>query len=191
MSLTTTTKLEAINEILTSIGESPVNSLSTGVVDAQLAATTLDTISRRFQGRGWSFNSEHNFALTVDRNGEVHVPANTLLVDQVINEGNNYALRGLRLYDRVRHTFKIDRDVTCDLVLLLDFDDLPHPAKQYVVLKSARVFQDRAVGASDLHGYQKEDEERAWIDFLSSNAEEEDYNIFGNAYINARIQRKV
>ena len=37
MALTATTKLEAINTMLSAIGESPVNSLTSGLVDAEQA----------------------------------------------------------------------------------------------------------------------------------------------------------
>ena len=46
MALSTTTKLEAVNTLLGSIGESPVNSLNSGLVDAKTAENIIDAVSR-------------------------------------------------------------------------------------------------------------------------------------------------
>jgi len=191
MSLTPTTKLEAVNEILSSIGESPVNTLNSGVVDAELAATVLESVSRRFQANGWSFNKEESYPLLPSTEGEVYLPYNVLTVDQVIGEGNSFTMRGKRMYDKVKHTFNIGKTLNCDIVVLLDFEDLPSPAREYVSLKAARSFQDKTVGAADLHGYQREDEEKAWYEFLATEVEQADYNIFGNTQIQHRINRRV
>ena len=51
MALTATTKLEAVNTLLSSIGEAPVNSLTSGLVDAELAETILDSTSRKYSHR--------------------------------------------------------------------------------------------------------------------------------------------
>ena len=51
MANATTTELEAVNIMLSSIGEAPVNSLSSGLVDAELAQTTLHNVSREVQAQ--------------------------------------------------------------------------------------------------------------------------------------------
>ena len=67
MANATTTELEAVNIMLSSIGEAPVNSLSSGLVDAELAQTTLHNVSREVQAAGWSFNTEYNRSYALDR----------------------------------------------------------------------------------------------------------------------------
>ncbi len=51
------TKLEAVNDILLSIGEKPVNGLTSGLPDAALAEAVLDKISRQVQLEGWNSNT--------------------------------------------------------------------------------------------------------------------------------------
>ena len=46
---TPTTKLEAVNTMLSTIGEAPVNNLSSGLVDAETAETILNNVSRSVQ----------------------------------------------------------------------------------------------------------------------------------------------
>mgnify|MGYP001400660828 CR=1 FL=1 len=60
MALTATTKLEAVNLMLSTIGEAPVNSLTSGLVDAELAETILASVSKAVQSEGWNFNTEKN-----------------------------------------------------------------------------------------------------------------------------------
>ena len=55
MSLSATTKLEAVNIMLSTIGENPVNSLTSGLVDAELAETILGSVSKAVQSEGWNF----------------------------------------------------------------------------------------------------------------------------------------
>lgn len=191
MSLSPTTELEAVNEILTSIGETPVNKLGSGITDAEIAEALLESTSRKFQANGWAFNTEIAMTLSPNFQGEVELPNNTLTLDEVIGEGNALVMRGKRLYDRTEHTFALSRAVKCDITIQLEFEDLPEPARSFITLKAARIFQDRLVGASDLHGYQREDEERAWFNFLTSEIEQADYNIFNNAGIQHKITRRI
>ena len=46
---TPTTQLQAVNSMLSTIGEAPVNSLSSGLVDAETAETVLNEVSRDVQ----------------------------------------------------------------------------------------------------------------------------------------------
>ena len=54
-----TTELEAVNVMLSNIGESPVNTLEDdNVIDATVARTILKSISREVQALGWNFNTD-------------------------------------------------------------------------------------------------------------------------------------
>ena len=53
-----TTKLDAVNTMLSAIGEAPVNSLSSGLIEAEIAETILDTVNTEVQSMGWHFNTE-------------------------------------------------------------------------------------------------------------------------------------
>ena len=55
---TRTTELEAINTILSTIGESPLNTLSGSLpVDGTMAKNVLNEINREVQSMGWHFNT--------------------------------------------------------------------------------------------------------------------------------------
>ena len=188
MALTPTTKLEAVNKLLQSIGETKVNSLASGLSDAEQAEITIDSISREVQTAGWSFNTELKYTLAAESGtGFVYLPSNTLRVDNwKYYPEKNYVQRGLRIYDSLNHTYAINQSVIVNLVVLLDFTDLPEAARRYITIRAARIFQDETVGSMELHGYKESDELQALVEMKDAEAETGDYNVFDN-YAVARI----
>jgi hypothetical protein len=80
MTLTVTTKLEAVNTMLTSIGESPVNTITASTTtDVSIAIQILDNVSREVQSVGWYFNTDTNYKL-VDRDN--YQPTKTTITDE-------------------------------------------------------------------------------------------------------------
>ena len=54
MTTSTTTKLEAVNVMMTSIGETPVNTITSATTtDVSIAISILDNVSREVQSVGW------------------------------------------------------------------------------------------------------------------------------------------
>ena len=62
--ITGTTELQAVNTLLSIIGEAPVKSITgnTGV-DVAMALQILDETNVEVQSRGWHFNTEKNKTL--------------------------------------------------------------------------------------------------------------------------------
>ncbi|UIL29739.1 hypothetical protein LZK75_11385 [Rhizobium leguminosarum] len=105
--LTPTTELEAINLMLSVIGESPVNTVEdTGLVDAVVARQILIQSSRDVQLVGWHWNTEIDYPIAASfPEGELTLPPNTLKVDTAgADAGLDLVQRGNRLYDRKNHT---------------------------------------------------------------------------------------
>jgi hypothetical protein len=192
--MTPTTKLEAVNTLLSAIGESPINTLNSGLVEATLAEQIVDNISRSTQSRGWSFNTDLEFKLSPDLAGEVALPTNCLHVDMTslrMSSTSDLVQRGNKLYDRVKNTFAIDDTIEVDIVVLLDFEDLPETARRFITVRAARIFQDRTLGSDTLHGFQQDDEITAWADLQQAEAEVQDYNIFDNYETYSVVDRSV
>lgn len=178
--LQATDKLEAINSMLMSIGEAPVNSLESGLDDALIAEKTLDEVSKSVQKHGWYFNTEDNFPLKTDNDTEIVVPANILKLDM---QDTRYVLRGKRVYDRQEHTFRIPMDLKGTVILGLEFEELPESAKQAIMYRAARLFQNRVVGSKVIYQFTKEDEHTALAELQAEELEAGNYSIFQNADI--------
>ena len=176
-----TTKLDAVNTMLSAIGEAPVNSLSSGLVEAEIAETILNTVDREVQSEGWHFNTEYKRSFAQDTNGEIPLGNDVLRADAHLDANSkDLVQRGLRMYDRKNHTFAIKEAVKLDVVVQLDFEDMPEVAKRYVTLKATRIFQDRVVGSNTLHDFQERDEQMALMQLKEFDARTDDNNIFDN-----------
>jgi hypothetical protein len=186
-----TTKLDAVNIMLSTIGESPVNSLSSGLVDAEMAETILNNISREVQSSGWNFNRESAYSITPTLGGEIFLPANTLRADATNELGaKDLVQRGNRMYDRGEHTFIIGEAVKVDITIELDFGDIPEVAKRFVIIRAARLFQDRTVGSDTLHGFTQQDEAQALYELKEFETDVEDHSIF-DSYDTFRVLDRI
>jgi len=176
-----TTKLDAVNIMLSAIGEAPVSSLSSGLIEAEIAETILDTVDREVQSMGWHFNTELNKSFAQDTNGQILLPADILKADAtLVANSPDLVQRGLKMYDRKNHTFNIGSEQALDVVVQLNFEDLPEVAKRYITLRSTRIFQDRVVGSNTLHDFQERDEQMALMELKEFDKAADDHNIFDN-----------
>lgn len=181
-----TTKLEAVNTLLMSIGEDPVNALGTGLDDQTVAEAVLDEVTRKVQVRGWSWNTEHRFKLMRDGDQEVTLANNVLSIDF---HNKTYVLRGNRVYDRVSHSYTLPSDLTATVTFCLDWDDLPEVARQFILYSSGRVFQARQVGSQVLNQFTQQDERSAWAALIQNEEGVGNRSIFQNAEIAHNLNR--
>ena len=187
--LSPTTELEAINTMLSTIGESPVNTVEdTGNVDVVIARQILQNVSREVQARGWHFNTEINYTITPDSEGYLVLPNTVLKVDTVYPDSSkDVVVRGSRLYDRENHTYVSTDAVKVDMTILLTFDELPEVARNYVTIRASRIFQERVVGSDTLHAFNSQDEARAMVSLMEYEADTADLNILSGNYSVYRI----
>ena len=181
-----TTELDAVNIILGTIGEAPINSLEviSGVVDAVTARNILAETSMSVQAEAWQFNTEKNYTLTPSMDtGEIYVPSNAIEVDV---DGNDrlldVAIRGKRLYDRTNKTYIFSKALSCEIILLLPFEDMPQAARYYITIRAARIFQQRVVGSDVLNSFTAQDEARARAALERYESSTGDYNILTGNY---------
>jgi len=180
MTVAASTELEAINIMLASIGEAPINTLTgTLPVDAKLAQNTLSEINKEVQSEGWSFNTEIDVNLTRDSSKNINLAANVISADPNIHDHPSIDAiqRGLKLYDRKAHTFEFEEDLKSTVVFLRDFDEIPEPARRYITIKAARVFVDRLVGDEGLRSFSQQDEVRARAILMETDLENGDHNL--------------
>ena len=187
-----TTKLEAVNTMLSAIGESPVNSLTSGLIEAETAETILNNVSREVQSEGWNFNREKRRPFLPDSAGVIRLPTNILRADATNEQGSrDLVQRGLVMYDKINFTNVIGEKVFLDTVVELDFEYLPEVARRYITIKAARIFQDRVVGSDLLHGFNERDEMSAYFQLKEFEGETEDYSIFDNYTVYAPLDRTI
>lgn len=172
------TLLEAVNQCLDAIGETPVQSLSSGLADAEQAERIVLEVSKDVQSKGWHVNTDEAVTLTPDINGFITVPLNTLRVDTTGESKHiDVVKRGNRLYNRTDHTFVFERPLVVDLVIELDYADLPYDLAYFVAKRAARVYQERTQGSVSQDSLVMRAEQEARAKVEDADAEESDTNI--------------
>lgn len=147
------TRLKAVNLCLYSTGYSPVESESTGDLDAADAILVVSRIAQTLQynsGKGWWFNREPDWRMTPDSsNGQITLPNNTLAAWQSVKYNDlkrNIAVRGRLLYDLTHHTYDMSQCVNnegfinMEIVTNLPFEHLPVSVRATVAYQAVVEF---------------------------------------------------
>lgn len=178
--LLATSEIEAVNALLATIGEAPINSLEGQLTtDASMALSTVHEVSREVQTEGWSFNTEEKYPLVPDQEGFIYLPSNcmSIIFPRPTLEEKNIVQRGMRLYDKEEHSYKFKRTLYADVIMLLPFEELPEAARRYITIRAARVFQQRVVGSDTLHKFNQWDELHARSILLDTESQVSNANI--------------
>ena len=181
---TRTSELEAVNTILSTIGEAPLNTLSGSLpVDGTIAKNVLSEVSREVQSQGWHFNTHYKVTLSRDTNNKIPLATNTVRVEvdprRYSKVSYDIVQRNNELYNLAKNEDTFDtnfKDAT--VVYLLPFDEIPEQAKRYITIRSARIFHDRTLGANTIHKFSQEDEAKALSILKQAESHTGDYSIF-------------
>lgn len=159
-----TTRLEAVNRMLSNIGYARVGSLPQSErEDVDEAEATLDEVTREVLTQGWNFNRDDNYELTPNGSNEIVVAATVARIKvPPIRHGKRIAHRDGKLYDRENNTFEFTHPVRADIVWLLAFDKIPQSARWYITVKAARQFANRMLaGEPGISEFSEADERDA------------------------------
>jgi len=186
--LAPTTETEAINSMLSAIGESPVADASTSTLaDVQMAYNLLKNATRELQSVAWRFNEVIGLELAptstiswTDSSGattslNVFSPPTGVTqwrmtpcpqngdLDLVSRPG--LVATGLILFDRRRNRDGVDAaqypHVYIDALYAFNFEQMPETARRYATVAAGRQFCQQIVGSDTLAGFQTRDEQIA------------------------------
>lgn len=178
-----TTKLEAINTMLSCIGHNSINTLS-GTKSAFIvsAENILDTETKRVQLQSYDFNTEDNYPLTPDVDGFIKIPENVVSIAYPQDYLNRYTERDGKLYDKFEHTFIIKHPLRVGIVFALTFEELPEVVKYYITILSAYKFTKRELGSQAVCVYTQEDVNEAKQAFIESELDLGKYSLISEFY---------
>ncbi len=181
----TSSELDAVNSILMSVGESPVNTLTTQSPEVAIAQTTLRQVVREVLAEGWVFNTEYEVEFQPDSNDQVILSDSILQID--INRYKHYdnydvIRKGNKLYDRYskKDTFADEAIVYCDVIWMYSYEDIPQAFKDYITTKACRLAVTRMVNDPESTAILKEDEIIARANAIEYDTKQADYNMFNS-----------
>jgi len=184
-----TTQVEAVNTMLSAIGETPTTTdiiTANSSADVVMAVQILDEVTKEVESQGWNFNTEYDVELTPAGDKHIVLATNIARIDlESLNEGGldvimKYTSGEWRLYDKKDKTYEFDNTVKATIVYYLDFIGLPQPAQRYITIRAARIFQDRMVGSQAHHAFNMQDEFRSLADLKEWEGDSADHTIFDN-----------
>jgi len=136
------TKLEAVNYVLTTTGGLPVATLDTGGNSfAAMVERTLDDETMAALDEGFHFNTRSEVEIDPDGSDFINAPAEAIRID---TDGEDSVVDGVqvggRLYDRENNTFEWDDTLKTEQVLAIDWGCIPYPIRRYITTKAAATF---------------------------------------------------
>jgi hypothetical protein len=183
--ITATTELQAINIMLSFIGEAPVSAITGNIgTDVAVAINILDETSMSVQSQGWYFNREFDVTQTRDTNNKVPLDSNCVQAEasRPYQYLYQYTIRNGFLYDLKNHTDVFTKDPMIDKVLIQQFEHLPEYARRYITIKASRRFAARYIGADQLVKLANIDEQEAHVQFEQADSRAMDANILKDEY---------
>lgn len=179
------TELDAVNQMLASIGQTPVNTLDvSGIRDVAIAKLSLQNTTREVLNRGWSFNTDHEWELNFT-SSEIVVPSAVLWLDPVRRD-LDFVIRDdggtLKLWDKLHRTFDIEENyeapIKVDIIHAFLFETIPNVARQYIAMRASRIFQTNVIASEIIFKFTAGHEAEAYADLLKMEAKTKDRNWF-------------
>jgi len=158
------TKLQAVNLMLSNIGESPVSTLTgaEGDVFVATAIVILDETTRAVLNGRWEFNFDEDYLLSPDMSGNILITDDMLAVDTSARSSDvSVTVRAGKLYNKTDQTFVFTDALYCDVTWEFTFENCPQYIRQYMAVRAARVFAARMLGDSTGSQLTEEDEKTA------------------------------
>ena len=181
MEITSYTELDAVNEIISVIGESPLNTLENiQDVDAINALRILRAVSRNEQSHGWSFNIRPEYTLTPDRYTGKIAWLETYLSLKGSN-GEKLVRSGDYIKDLSTGTMTFSEPITAEAIILVPFEELPEAMRTYIIAKATYRFQSRYLGDDSLTQITLQEIQEAWRHLQEYEMDNNSDNILNNA----------
>jgi hypothetical protein len=174
-----TSVLDAVNKLLSTLGRSRVNTLTPPPnQDAVDALATLNEVDLEVQTQGWHWNREYNYPLTLNGDGTITLPNQTLSVmgaygtmvdasdpqEDMSEDGisDDITAHGQLLYDLTAHTTVFTTAPLVDIIIRRDWDSLPQAARSYITLEACDRYQSPKTGNQVVLQTNNPAKSRAW-----------------------------
>ncbi len=183
------TELDAVNQILSSVGQAPVTTLDQQNPEVSIALNTLREANKQVQAEGWTFNTEHHYELTGDANTfEITYPTNALQIDTTRSQHfDDYdpVRRGGKLYDRHKHTFLWKNEdgtaktIQVDVIWYFNFTEVPVAVQNYITARACVMAAVKMVGDKELMSLLHQQEINTRAAALEYETSQGDFTMFG------------
>ena len=178
--------LYAVNVLLQVIGERPIadDVELAEVEEAQQASSVLIEVKKEVLSEGWDFNTDDNYVFPPDNAGYISVPYTVL---DITSPDGDLVVRDWRLYSKSDQSAIFTEPKEMNVIWDMDFNTLTHPLRNFIMIRAARKFQARQVGAGDAYTFTSREEEEAYLIARRSEGFTGQYNILTSEYGTSNI----
>jgi hypothetical protein len=186
------TKLDIINAMLASLGESPLNELDARhpVVSSGLRIIAQKTKTIQLNsGAGWWFNKLPKYTLKLDVNNRIAVPQD--LLSYSTDYPNRLGIKSGYLFDLDNDTDVFTAPVSISAIRDVEYTDLPNAILDCIAYEAIFDFSRDNEGDTEKMKSISRQAERSWIAARSQNIREQKANTQRNpqiAYALSNIQ---
>jgi hypothetical protein len=177
------TELDAVNQILSSVGQAPVTTLDLQNPEVSIVLNTLREVNKQVQTEGWTFNVERNYKLSPDSSTQqILYPSNMLQIDtnrEKHRDDYDVVRRNGKLYDRLNHTYTFTKDIYADVIWYFDFTDVPPAIQTYITARAAKMVATKMVGDRELYQLLGEQELQTRAAAIEYDCNQGDYSMYG------------
>lgn len=190
MEISALTELDAVNNIIGTLGEAPLNTLEDLTnVDAINALRILQDVSRNEQARGWSFNLIEDFVLNPDINDNNRIPWSDKYLFLKGEEGTKLVRYGKHMKDLVRNSDYFPQPIRATVVLLIPFEELPEQMRSYIVAKAGFMFQSAYYGDEGMTTVINMQVQDAWQHLMDYEMDDNNYSMLDNDHVKELLSR--
>lgn len=186
------TKLEAVNRLLAAVSEAPVNSLTSGLPDAEIAESFLDRKTGDVLAQGWDCNTDEEVLTAPNADSQIPIASDWISAEP---SGRHAYLRdrfktrrdpsdnALKLFDSQLQSFTVSNPVTLKIVRNVPYEDLTYNMRWYIAALAAGEYQKSVLGSKSLSEDLREDSARATAAVMDEEIQASGANyIYGNAH---------
>jgi hypothetical protein len=166
--------LDAVNLVLPKLGEHPVTSLDVRHPTVGIILPEVGNELKTLLIRGWWFN-EFVYTAYPDTNGEIIFGEDTLSFVPASTEPLA-ALRGVRLYKVDTLSYTWDKPIKGILTQMVDFEELPEAAAQYVWYSALLNAMTTDLGVSEELNVWGSKAQAAWTSLLAEHLRQRRYS---------------
>ncbi len=130
------TELDAVNQILSSVGQAPVTTLDLQNPEVAIVLTTLREVNKQVQAEGWNFNVERGYEFTPDAaTKEIAYPTNVLQLDtntDTYQDKYPQWRRNGNFDEQLDPHDEWEQSIKADVKQLCAFEDVPPAIQLYI-----------------------------------------------------------
>ena len=184
-------ELGAVNEMLSAIGEPPVNTLEGEAnLDVANALRILGTVNREIQSKGWTFNIEKNLILYPDAFSGLIPFELDILNMRSSTTSTPYVNIGGYVFDRLTRKDRFEEPISVDVIRQRTLEEMPECFRRWIVVRASKRFAGRFLADPSTIDMLNAEESEARIECNTFELDYGNYNVLqGDTYVLQMLQR--